>query len=135
LIPKKEKDDFGLCEECHKSNSSKNYCSSCFTLHFQKNFETWTSGNNDVDNLIKTSQISNHKRVFLEWIPYDDLQDVKYIAKGGFSTLYSALWTKGRIINWNKLKEDWNRDGEKKVALKRLYNSQNISRDFLYKVT
>src|SRR5947207_3212012 len=99
----KGRDDFGLCEECNKSNSSKNYCSSCFSSHFQNHFDKWTSDNNDIDNLIKSSQIKQ-RRVFIEWIPYDDLRDVKYVAKGGFSTTYSAFWKKGQIINWNQSK-------------------------------
>jgi len=28
----------------------------------------------------------------LEWIPYDRLKDIKYLDKGGFSTIYKAIW-------------------------------------------
>ncbi|CAG8629633.1 12985_t:CDS:2 [Funneliformis caledonium] len=105
-VPVKE-DDFGLCEECNRPNSSKGYCSSCSSSHFQKNFDRWTSGNDDIDKLIKSTQTSS-RRAFVEWIPYDDLHDVKYISKSSFSTTYSATWTSGPIMNWNQSSEDWN---------------------------
>ncbi|CAI2170183.1 19447_t:CDS:2 [Funneliformis geosporum] len=60
-------DDFGLCEECNRPNSSKGYCSSCSSSHFQRNFDRWTSGNNDIDKLIKSTQTSN-RQVFIEWL-------------------------------------------------------------------
>jgi hypothetical protein len=43
-----------LNEICRKCN---NICSS---VYFQKNFENWTSGNNDIDKFIQDAQLSAH---------------------------------------------------------------------------
>ncbi|UZO22921.1 uncharacterized protein OCT59_015269 [Rhizophagus irregularis] len=51
-----------------------------------------------------------------EWIPYNQLSDIKEIGKGGFATVYSAIWN------------------NRKVALKCLHNSQNFIYEFLNEV-
>ncbi|RGB31427.1 hypothetical protein C1646_764117 [Rhizophagus diaphanus] len=77
----------------------------CNTIHFQQNFENWTSGNDDIDKLIQDTQLlvhnNNHDvfKIVLEWIPYDRFYDIKYIAKGGFGKVYRANWIDGYIIN------------------------------------
>src|SRR5205809_1553751 len=41
-----------ICEICNKNT--------CNAIHFQQNFDNWTSGNNDIDKLIQDSQLSAH---------------------------------------------------------------------------
>ena len=36
----------------------------------------------------------------LKWIPYDKFENVEYLNKGGFGTIYKAIWLKN-----NKRKE------------------------------
>ncbi|GBC40560.2 kinase-like domain-containing protein [Rhizophagus irregularis DAOM 181602=DAOM 197198] len=60
----------------------------CNSIHFQQNFKNWAS----------------------EWIPYDRLYDIKYIAKGG-------------------------NDQNMVVALKSLNNSRNITLEFMNEIT
>src|SRR4051812_30979781 len=73
----------------------------CPSVYFQQNFENWTSGNNDIDNLIQDAQLSAHHYASqaLEWIPYNRFYDIKYIAKGGFGKVYRAKWIDGRIVD------------------------------------
>ncbi|GBC49766.2 kinase-like domain-containing protein [Rhizophagus irregularis DAOM 181602=DAOM 197198] len=70
----------------------------------------------------------------VEWIEYDKFEDVEYLAKGGFGTTFKAIWKDGHIIYWDYNNNQWKRKGETKVALKCLYNSQNITTDFLKEV-
>ena len=98
---------------------------------FQRNFNKWTSGNSLIDELIQDSQLSN---ISLEWIPFDKFEDIKYIAEGGFANVYQATWIDGEIEKWDQASNDWKRSGSKKIALKILNNSKNISEDFLNEV-
>jgi len=33
-------------------------------------------------------------------IEYDRFENIEYLAKGGFSTIYKATWKDGYITNW-----------------------------------
>jgi hypothetical protein len=33
-----------------------------------------------------------------EWIPYNNLKDIKYLTKGGYSEIYTAVWVDGHSI-------------------------------------
>src|SRR2546430_2418371 len=89
--------EYGLCPECNKrythQDSFHNWCNQCNAKRFQQDFPNWTSGNIYIDNFIQETQL-NAKRVYhvLEWIPYNRLTNIKYLAKGGFSTVYKAIW-------------------------------------------
>ncbi|CAG8576430.1 1997_t:CDS:2 [Funneliformis mosseae] len=73
-----------------------------------------------IDKFIQGSQLkSTNNRSYLLWIPFDDLIDVKYLANGGFASVYSAIWdhfeTKDMVD----------------VVLKRLHNGQISNPEFL----
>src|SRR5436190_24309301 len=111
-----------LHDKCKKCNEI------CNAIHFQQNFENWTSGNHDIDKFIQDIQLSMHdnyeifKKV-LEWIPYDRFYDIEYIAKGGYGKVYKANWVDGRIHQWNDKNQSWQRQNKNMfVALKRLDN-------------
>jgi hypothetical protein len=118
-----------LKNKCKKCN---NVCSS---IHFQQNFESWTSGNSDIDKLIQDIQLSVHYDISkaLEWISYDRLKNIKYIAKGGFGKVYKANWI-GCIDRWDNENQDWKRKESKFVALKSLNYSKNITSEFINEV-
>ncbi len=53
----------------------------------QQSFDKWTSGNEFIDKFIQETQLNaKYRRQILEWIPYNKLEDIKYLDKGGFST-------------------------------------------------
>ena len=81
---------FGLCSECN--NRPFTWCNKCNAKRFQQDFPNWTSGNKYIDNFIQETQL-NAKDCWevLEWIPYNRLTNIKYLAKGGFSTVYKAI--------------------------------------------
>ncbi|CAB4483450.1 unnamed protein product [Rhizophagus irregularis] len=55
-------------------------------------------------------------------------------SKGGFGTTFKAVWKDGPISNWDYDNNRWERNGEAKVALKCLHNSQDITADFLKEI-
>jgi hypothetical protein len=118
-----------LYDECKKCNYA------CNSIHFQQNFENWTSGNDDIDKFIQNVQLSAHSNAkeALEWIPYDRLYNIEYIAKGGFGKVYRANWIDGYIASWKSGR--WKRGSEKMlVALKSLDNSKNVTSEFMNEV-
>jgi hypothetical protein len=65
---------------------------------FQNNFLNWTSGNNFIDKFIQESQLNaKYTNQILEWIPYNRLKNIEYVDKGGFGTIYKAIWLDGFI--------------------------------------
>ncbi|GBC42903.2 kinase-like domain-containing protein [Rhizophagus irregularis DAOM 181602=DAOM 197198] len=74
----------------------------------------------------------NYKWSF-EWIPYNQFVGIKEMSKGGFSTVYSAIWKNGPLC-YDGTKGKWSRDSDKIVVLKCLFNSQNITDKFLNKI-
>ena len=131
----KRKEVYGICGECNEPGTGDRWCQPCNAKRFKENFKNWTSGNKDIDELIQHSQL--HATYFgncLEWIPFENFQNVTYIAKGGFGKIYSAEWPEGYIWYWSIKKQKWKRDKTDKFALKSLDNSSDINADFLNEV-
>ena len=68
-------------------------------------------------------RIRNHGDIVFEWIPYNQLNNIKEINKGDYATVHSAIWKNGPLYY-----------NEKAVVLKCLYNSQNTMNEILDKV-
>ncbi|GBC18495.1 kinase-like domain-containing protein [Rhizophagus irregularis DAOM 181602=DAOM 197198] len=127
----------GLCKECKQPKASYFWCQ----CKFQQNFKNWTSGNNEVDKFIQKTQLkAEYYKEILEWIEYDRFENVEYLAKGGFGTIYKAIWKDGFIEKWDSENNQWERRknpiGHKNfpVALKCLHNSQDITSEFLREI-
>jgi hypothetical protein len=69
--------------------------------------------------------------MIFEWIPYDQFNDIKEIGKGGFSTVYSAIWKNGLL---SYIGSEWRRIPNTRVALKCLYNSCDSLDEFINEV-
>uniref|UniRef100_U9UPD6 Protein kinase domain-containing protein n=1 Tax=Rhizophagus irregularis (strain DAOM 181602 / DAOM 197198 / MUCL 43194) TaxID=747089 RepID=U9UPD6_RHIID len=123
--------DFNKCGKC-------NY--TCTSIHFQRNFKNWISGNNDIDKFIQNTQLSAHNyynvRNALEWIPYGKLYDIKYITEDNkFGKVYRANWIDGCIYKWNDENQNWIRgDQNMFVILKILNNSASITLNPINKI-
>ena len=93
------------------------------------------SGNKKIDKLIQEMQLKvknlYHDIVF-EWIPFSQFGNIEEISKEDFATVYSARWKDGSLCYNFKIK--YLRRPDKKVILKCLHNSQNISSEFLNEV-
>src|SRR6266496_1162701 len=82
-----------LCENCNQECLATLYCEYCVQNYLKANFSNWTSGNNDIDSLIQKCQMETLRpNVIVEWIPYNNLQNIKYLTKGGCSEIYTADW-------------------------------------------
>jgi hypothetical protein len=117
-----------ICAKC-------NYI--CNSIHFQRNFINWTSGNNDIDKFIQSTQLSAHERVSdaLGWIPYDRFHNIKYIADSEFNNTYIANWIDGCINKWDVDNQNWKREKQNmSVILKILNNPTSITSKFIDKV-
>ena len=131
----KRKEAYGICGECNEPGTGNYWCKPCNAKRFTENFKTWTSGNKDIDEFIQHSQLNAVERTkCLEWIPFENFQDVTYITRGGFGKIYSADWPEGYIEYWDIENQKWEKDSDQKVALKSLDNSSDISTDFLNEV-
>ncbi|CAG8497501.1 9572_t:CDS:2, partial [Racocetra fulgida] len=115
---------------CTCGDPNSPWCHVCELRRFKSGFPKWTSGNKIVDNFIKETQLNCSSEVnYLEWISYDRFREVKEIGHGAYAKLFSAIWLDGpRIIPDEKKK--FKRDVRKRVILRQLHNSQNISESF-----
>ena len=123
------------CKKCDKEYTQYRWCKPCQINNFKKNFTNWTSGNEKIDNHIQEMQLkisSDYDDIVFEWIPYDQFDNIKEVSKGDSATVYSAIWKDGPL-NYNDEITEYLRISDKKVALKCLYNSQNIT-EFLNEV-
>jgi hypothetical protein len=124
-----------ICENCQHKCLATLYCEYCVRNYLEENFSNWTSGNNDIDNLIQKCQMETiHPEKIVEWIPYSKLKNIKYLTKGGFSEIYTADWIDGRYDEWNSKEKQLKRSGERTVALKRLENVESANRSWLEEV-
>ena len=128
----KRREKYGKCPTCNRYNTAYSWCQTCDP---QLLTQGWTSGNETIDELIKSTQLKAteyNNFYYLQWIPYDELKDIEKIGEGGFSTIYKATWLNGEkyVDHYENKRTSKNRI----VSLKKLSNSQNISSEFLNKV-
>src|ERR1043166_2346205 len=128
---------FGKCLECRKERISVGWCKYCEVNSFKENFDGWTSGNLNIDDFIKHTQLNAvGSKDYLEFIDFEQFDLIENINESGaFSTIYSAIWLKGPRWIWDEDAEQWTRNGPIKVVLKKLDNSQNISENYLNQVS
>src|SRR5215204_4777906 len=75
----KRKGYYGKCPTCNRYNTQYSWCQSCNPKLLT---EGWTSGNETLDELIKSTQIkatAYHYNNHLQWIPYNDLTNIEKI--------------------------------------------------------
>ena len=103
--------------------------------YLKANFSNWSSGNDDIDNLIQQCQIETlAPYAAIEWIPYNNLQDVEYLTKGGCSEIYTATWIHGSYLEWNSKEKQLKRFGMLDVILKKLGNVESANRSWFDEV-
>ena len=99
------------------------------------NFSNWTSGNNDIDNLIQECQTRTFEPdEVIEWIPYSKLQYIEYLTRGGFSEIYKADWIDGSYDEWDSKEQQLKRFGREYVVLKGLENVESANRSWFEEV-
>ncbi|RHZ83511.1 hypothetical protein Glove_91g35 [Diversispora epigaea] len=109
-----------MCKECQQAKTGLKWCNSCNSKRFQNEFNNWTSEDAEIDQFIQQTQLKATKYgEIIEWIPFDRLKNIVYLTKGGFSTIFKALWLDGYIDSWNNKQKNWKRKSQRKyVCLK-----------------
>ncbi|CAG8795291.1 22375_t:CDS:2, partial [Cetraspora pellucida] len=69
------------CDKYQILNHESKLCVSCY--YSQTQFQKVSSGNHDIDDLIKATH-NNQPKFRLEWIPFEDFTDLTQIGNGGF---------------------------------------------------
>jgi hypothetical protein len=124
-----------ICENCNQECLATLYCEYCVRNYLKVNFSNWTSKNDDIDNLIQKCQMKTlSPRNVIEWIPYNNLENVKYKTKGGCSEIYTAVWIDGAFIEWDSKEQQLKRFGRQKVTLKVLVNVEYANRSWFEEV-
>ncbi|GET66842.1 kinase-like domain-containing protein [Rhizophagus irregularis DAOM 181602=DAOM 197198] len=120
-----------ICENCHDECLATLFCEHCVRNYLKSNFSNWTSGNNDIDNLIQQCQMETiEPDRIVEWIPYNNLQNINYLTKGGCSEIYTASWIDGSYDEWDSKEKQLKRFGRQKVILKKLENVESANRSW-----
>ncbi|RIB19951.1 hypothetical protein C2G38_2244852 [Gigaspora rosea] len=63
-----------------------------------------SSGNKFIDKFVKetfTAPRASSRNKRLEYVPYEQFTNIKYLSEGGFSKIYKATWKDGPITSWN----------------------------------
>jgi hypothetical protein len=123
------------CEICKKKCLATLYCEYCVRNYLKTNFLNWTSGNKDIDNLIRKCQMETlYPKLIVEWIPFNNLRNIKYLTKGGFSAIFTADWIDGYYLEWDFKEQRLKRSGMEHVVLKKLENVENANQSWLEEV-
>ncbi|KAG9306420.1 hypothetical protein G9A89_018303 [Geosiphon pyriformis] len=102
------------CLECYEALKDPLWCESCESSRFSKIWQTWNSGNDNID------------QGCLEWISPDEIICLDQVGAGRFGIVKEGIWKRGRILFWDKKIKKYERTGVTKVALKYIKDSQNI---------
>ena len=127
-----------ICENCNQKCLATLYCEYCVRDHLKAKFSDWTSGNNEIDNLIQNCQMETlMPAMIVEWIPHNKLKNIKYLTKGGFSEIYTADWIDGSYEEWDNKNQRLKRayeSGIQHVVLKKLENVESANRSWFDEV-
>src|SRR3954454_5565151 len=111
------------CKKCGEEYTHvyRKWCKPCQVENLKENFTNWTSGNEKIDDFIQEMQlkIDIYSDIILEWIPYNQFSDIKEIGRGGFATVYSAIWKDGRL--------DYDENAEKYVMYINSWKKNDIT--------
>jgi hypothetical protein len=124
-----------ICEDCNQECLATLYCEYCVRNYLEKKVSNYTL-NHDIDDLIKSCQKKAlMPNMIVEWIPYNKLQNIKYLTEGGFSEIYTASWIDGRYDEWDSNERKLKRIGRHDVVLKKLENvNQRWREEVCYKI-
>ena len=90
-----------------------------------------------INNFIQEFQlkINNHTDIIVEWISYNQFDNIKEIGKDDLFTIYSAIWKNGQL-NYDKNKRMYKRNlkNQNEIVNLKSFNSQNITEEFFDEV-
>ncbi|CAG8440917.1 7756_t:CDS:2 [Scutellospora calospora] len=91
------------CPECDQQlNDNSWWCKPCQQRHFEENFDNWTSGDKDIDDFIKETQLKAEEAdQYLEWIPFSAFINVNKSDISEAGSLFTANWVRGPTDTWD----------------------------------
>ena len=123
------------CNNCQNWHQATQYCEFCIRKYLENDFGNWTSGNNEIDKLIQEcQQNTTAPDSVIEWVEFDQFEDVEHLTEGGCATIYTAFWKDGRYYEWNSERQILERFGGEIIVLKRLNNSNSNNVHWLQEV-
>ncbi|KAG9285197.1 hypothetical protein G9A89_004412 [Geosiphon pyriformis] len=129
-ITRPESHDCNECEKCQESiRDGPNECIACQFIFFEKFYRDFSSGNKEVDEIIKNPIYIPPNEIYCygdlnyyEWIPWESLSNINEIARGGFGIIYRATWVDESInpesIKHGSMEYKRRRWGAEEVAIK-----------------
>ena len=90
----KRKEEYGECPTCNRYNTWYSWCQSCDP---QLLTQGWSSGNETIDEIIKSTQLKATQRNehnnyhYLQWVPYEDLKDIERVSLQLFTNLLGEM--------------------------------------------
>jgi hypothetical protein len=124
-----------ICENCNQKCLATTFCEYCIRNYLKENFSNWTSGNYDINNLIhKCQKETLVPNLVIQWIPFNNLKNILYLTKGGFSEIYTASWINGYYKEWDSRTQQLKRFGTCDVILKKLENVESANQSWFEEV-
>ncbi|RHZ48714.1 hypothetical protein Glove_543g22 [Diversispora epigaea] len=124
------------CNYCQNWHQATQYCEFCIRKYLENNFENWTSGNNEIDKLIQECQQKTiAPKSIIEWIEYDQFENIEHLAEGGCATIFTAILKDGPYVKWDSDRQSLERFGRQMIVLKRLNNSNSNNVHWFQEVT
>ncbi|RHZ55098.1 hypothetical protein Glove_420g111 [Diversispora epigaea] len=119
-----------VCKDCNEEYNEY-WCRPCNSTRFVNDFDKWTSENEIIDKFIQEAQRNADYYKLIEWMPYNKFESIKLMAKGGYGTIYYAIWVDGYIDDWDIENQQWERYGPFEVVLKKFDGIIDINEEFL----
>ena len=115
---------FGINNELNKEL----LCEGCEEKEIKK--LTDKCRNKEIARLIYECKLNADRYYYdnIQWIPFDEFENIEYLAKGGFGEVHKATWINGY---YNEYKEKYE---DEEVVLKRIYHSSDKISDILKEV-
>jgi len=80
---------FGICSKCYSLYNISTWGYQCDNQNLIANFQF--SENHVIDEFLLSNQQDSSGKYF-EWIPFNHFTDIKHLADGRFSKVYTATW-------------------------------------------
>ena len=99
-----QKNKFGVYIKCNNPKSNFNWCPSCNCAKLIKNFNDWTSGNDELDEFIRYTQSTSKSYLsYLEWIPHERFENIIIIGSVSFIQQLGKMAKELIIIGTTKI--------------------------------
>ena len=137
----------GYCPQCNKANHWHAWCNRCDRKALVDEFNTWSTGNKDLDLFIQETQRTatcyvndlSSDKTYLEYVPYDRFTDVESLSGlGDFAAgeVFTAIWLDGERVIKDKFTENCGKERSEplRVSLEIIDNSTEINHVFIDEV-